>query len=88
MAQEYEISRQELSLDDCKASISIVRARLIRWKHAGNACDCENKIVQLEGSHQRRSLNHLKAKCGRCHQTVRLFELRGRERWTIDPTHF
>lgn len=75
-------------MDDCKAKITIVRARVIRWKHAGNACDCENKIVQLEGSRQRRSNWYLQAKCGRCHQTVRLYQVRGQERFTIDPGQF
>lgn len=75
-------------MDDCKAKITIVRARVIRWKHAGNACDCENKIVQLEGSRQRRSYWYLQAKCGRCHQTVRLYQVRGQERFTIDPGQF
>jgi hypothetical protein len=75
-------------MGDCPATIRIVRARVIRWKHAGNACDCENKIVQLEGSHQRRAWVQLEAKCGRCHQTVRLYQVRGRKRYTIDPNHF
>lgn len=80
-----KISVQERRLGDQPASIAIVRARVIRWKHSGNACECENKIVQLEGSNRRRSCWYLEAKCGRCHQTVRLYEIKGKERWTIDP---
>lgn len=75
-------------MDDCRAKINITRARVIRWCHSGNACHCWNKIVQLEGSPQRRSDWYLVAKCGRCHQTVRLYQVRGRKRWTIDPQHF
>jgi len=75
-------------MGDQPAEVSIVRARVIRWKHTGNACDCENQIVQLEGSNQRRSWFELEAKCGRCHQVVRLYQVRGKQRWTIDPVHF
>jgi hypothetical protein len=85
---EDEITRTERRMDDCTATVSIVRARVIRWKHAGNACDCENKIVQLEGSPRRRSGWYLSAKCGRCHQTVRLYQALGKKRYTIDPGQF
>lgn len=85
---EYEITRTERRLDDFPARIRIVHARVISWKHAGNACDCENRIVQLESSPPRRSYWYLEAKCGRCHQTVRLYQVRGKRRFTIDPTNF
>ena len=79
---EERIGRQERRLEDQPATVAIVRARVIRWKHTGN------EIVQLEGSRPRRSSWYLEAKCGRCHQVVRLYQVRGKERWTIDPTHF
>jgi len=86
--REERISRQERRLGDQPATVAVVRARVIRWKHTGNACGCENKIVQLAGSRPRRACRYLAAKCGRCHQVVRLYQVRGKERWTIDPTHF
>lgn len=82
------INRTDRRLNDQPAAIRIVRARVIRWTHSGNACGCENEIVQLEGSKPRRYATSLEAKCGRCHVYARLFELRGRERWTIDPACF
>jgi len=82
------IPASERRVDDQPATISIVRARIIKWKHTGNACGCENKIVQLDDSPQRRSYWCLRAKCGRCHQTVRLYQIRGNQRWTIDSSGF
>lgn len=75
-------------MDDVQAKVRTTRARVITWKHAENACDCENRIVILEGDKPRRSLWYLEGKCGRCHQTVRLYVKRGRERFLIDPTTF
>ena len=86
--QPVQITHRDRLLNDQPATVSITRARVIRWKHTGNACECENKIIQLDGSEPRRFALYLTAKCGKCHQVVRLFEQRGRERWTIDPTHF
>jgi hypothetical protein len=88
MSDAQEIHYNERWLGDQPAQVTIVRARVIRWKHAGNACDCDNEIVQIEGSKPRRSCWYLEAKCGRCHQTVRLYTARGRKRYTIDPTYF
>ena len=85
---EEQITRQERRLDDQPATVTVVRARVIRWKHTGNACGCENKIVQLEGSHRRRACWYLEAKCGRCHQVVRLYQTCGGKRMTIDPVRF
>jgi len=85
---EIRIDRQSRRMDDQPAQVSIVRARVIRWKHTGNACECENTIVQLVGSNRRRSNWELEAKCGRCHQVVRLYQVRGQQRWTIDPNDF
>jgi hypothetical protein len=85
MPYEELITRLDRRLGDRPASITIVSARVIRWKHLGNACDRENTIVQLKGDLPRRERRYIEAKCGGCHQTVRLYQVRDRKRYTIDP---